>query len=165
MDIFNGRKMLRTAEVAELLGVHINTARRWMDVPGGIPYYRIASRMHMFDKAEVLAWLEAHKHNAHTPPVSVNATPAPLTIREREAMAQGFQLGDVYRHTPPAPTPADGLKFDERMKLIREQTREGARAIIAEAKAEVEAAAAAVGEKPEPSAVREKIFEKVRKSA
>src|SRR5262245_987470 len=68
---FEGRVMLRPAEVDEMLGLPVGTMSRWLrnGIAAEIPYVQYGPYGKVFDKEEILQWWESKKRRpAPIPP-------------------------------------------------------------------------------------------------
>lgn len=60
VSMINEKLVLRVDEAAELLGVHINTLRKYL-AQGVIPHRRLGRRI-LIPRGELLRWLEENPH-------------------------------------------------------------------------------------------------------
>ena len=53
---------LSAREAAALLGLHVNTLKRWAAIGSAPPHYRLGDRGDLrFRRADLMAWLEARR--------------------------------------------------------------------------------------------------------
>lgn len=72
-------RVLRTAEVAELLGISVSQVRKLTNQPGGLPHIRLGRNLVRYPEAALNAWLRdsAKPTSASTP--ATRPTPARIT--------------------------------------------------------------------------------------
>lgn len=84
------RQLVPLRAIAEMLGVHDKTIRKWI-AQGRIPAYRVAGHILRLDPEEVAEALLRPTSGAMHPPARAaarKAAPAPVTLAERRARMQ-----------------------------------------------------------------------------